>query len=115
MPDALVNVCGTFCVIARDAVKPVGGTPAALTSVLDVGDFSNRGGTLDKDILDIVLGVSQVVSRNLVIQANYSFSNESGYLNNGYKLIDTTDDHIYFSKEASSGGRGFGGGGCGCN
>lgn len=26
-----------------------------------------------------------------------------------------TDDHIYFSKEATSGGRGFAGGGCGCN
>jgi len=25
------------------------------------------------------------------------------------------DDHMYFSKEATSGGRGFGGGGCGCN
>jgi Domain of unknown function (DUF4266) len=25
------------------------------------------------------------------------------------------DDHVYFSKEASSGGRSFGGGGCGCN
>jgi hypothetical protein len=25
------------------------------------------------------------------------------------------DDHIYFSREAASGGRGFGGGGCGCN
>ena len=25
------------------------------------------------------------------------------------------DEHIYFSKEASSGGRGYGGGGCGCN
>ena len=25
------------------------------------------------------------------------------------------DDHIYFSKEATSGGRGYGGGGCGCN
>lgn len=25
------------------------------------------------------------------------------------------EDHIYFSKEASSGGQGFGGGGCGCN
>jgi hypothetical protein len=24
-------------------------------------------------------------------------------------------EHIYFSKEAASGGRGFGGGGCGCN
>jgi hypothetical protein len=25
------------------------------------------------------------------------------------------DDHTYFSKEAATGGRGFGGGGCGCN
>ncbi|MBR7890105.1 DUF4266 domain-containing protein [Marinomonas sp. A79] len=25
------------------------------------------------------------------------------------------NDHVYFSKEASSGGQGFGGGGCGCN
>jgi hypothetical protein len=25
------------------------------------------------------------------------------------------DEHVYFSKEASSGGQGFGGGGCGCN
>jgi hypothetical protein len=30
-------------------------------------------------------------------------------------LEAATDDHIYFSKEASSGGRSFGGGGCGCN
>jgi hypothetical protein len=30
-------------------------------------------------------------------------------------LDQAIDDHIYFSKEASSGGRGFGGGGCGCN
>lgn len=30
--------------------------------------------------------------------------------------VDTgLDEHIYFSKEAASGGRGFGGGGCGCN
>ena len=26
-----------------------------------------------------------------------------------------SDDHIYFSKEASTGGNGVGGGGCGCN
>lgn len=25
------------------------------------------------------------------------------------------DQHIYFSREASSGGQGFAGGGCGCN
>ena len=30
-------------------------------------------------------------------------------------LTNAIDDHIYFSKEGSSGGRGFAGGGCGCN
>ncbi len=33
----------------------------------------------------------------------------------GNALDDAIDDHIYFSKEGSSGGRSFGGGGCGCN
>ena len=31
------------------------------------------------------------------------------------KLDQALDDHIYFSKEGSSGGRAFAGGGCGCN
>ena len=30
-------------------------------------------------------------------------------------LDSAIDDHMYFSKEASSGGRSFAGGGCGCN
>jgi len=33
----------------------------------------------------------------------------------GRGLDDAIDDHMYFSKEASSGGRSFAGGGCGCN
>lgn len=31
------------------------------------------------------------------------------------KMEAYVDDHVYFSKEASTGGRGVGGGGCGCN
>ncbi len=34
---------------------------------------------------------------------------------NPYPLKTSADEHIYFSKEASSGGSGFAGGGCGCN
>ena len=34
---------------------------------------------------------------------------------NASPIDSSLDDHIYFSKEASSGGKGFGGGGCGCN
>ena len=33
----------------------------------------------------------------------------------GLPLQADLDDHVYFSKEAATGGRGFGGGGCGCN
>jgi cell division protein FtsL len=32
-----------------------------------------------------------------------------------HPLIDGVDDHIYFSKEASTGGKNSSGGGCGCN
>ena len=30
-------------------------------------------------------------------------------------MFSFSDDHIYFSKEASTGGNSVGGGGCGCN
>lgn len=30
-------------------------------------------------------------------------------------MMTYADDHIYFSKEAATGGKGVGGGGCGCN
>ncbi len=30
-------------------------------------------------------------------------------------LSDMLDDHVYYTREAASGGRGVGGGGCGCN
>ncbi|MCL1081112.1 MAG: DUF4266 domain-containing protein [Shewanella psychromarinicola] len=34
---------------------------------------------------------------------------------NSEKLDLALDDHIYFSKEGTSGGRSLAGGGCGCN
>ena len=34
---------------------------------------------------------------------------------NSSPMDQATDDHIYFSKESSSGGKSFAGGGCGCN
>jgi hypothetical protein len=30
-------------------------------------------------------------------------------------IANSLDEHIYFSKEATTGGQGVGGGGCGCN
>jgi hypothetical protein len=76
---------------AADTLSPVGGTPTPLTAMLDVGDLSNRIGDQDKDVVDVVLGVTQVISRNLVVQANYSFSDSSGYLSDPYKIVSLVD------------------------
>lgn len=77
--------------ISHDQLDPVGGAPAPFTSMLDVGDISNRTGKADKDIIDVVLGVSQVMSRNLLVQANYSYSYADGYLTDPYKILSVVD------------------------
>jgi len=77
--------------VARDEWDPVGGIPEPLSPMLDVGDLSNRSGPDDKDIVDIVLGVTQVVSRNLLLQLNYSYSDSSGYLNDPFKIVSVVD------------------------
>ncbi len=77
--------------LSIDSLDPVGGAPAPLTPMLDVGDTSNRIGNQDKDVLDVVLGVTQVVNRNLVVQANYSYSKSDGYLTDPYKVLSIVD------------------------
>ncbi len=59
--------------------------------MLDVGDLSNRLGDDSKDVLDLVLGVTQVINRNLLVQLNYSFSSADGYLNDPYKIVSLVD------------------------
>jgi hypothetical protein len=76
---------------ANDEFDPVGGAPTPLTPMLDVGDVSNRNGDQSKNIVDLVLGVSQVINRNLLVQLNYSFSNADGYLNDPYKILSVVD------------------------
>lgn len=77
--------------LSMDSFDPVGGAPTPLTAMLDVGNTSNRLGEQDKDVLDIVLGVTQVISRNLVVQANYSYSMADGYLTDPYKVLSLVD------------------------
>ncbi|MDH3533091.1 MAG: DUF3570 domain-containing protein [Gammaproteobacteria bacterium] len=77
--------------LARDRLDPVGETPIGLTPMLNVGDLSNRTGAEDKTILDVVFGVTQIISRDLLVQMNYSYSDSSGYLSDPYKLLSVVD------------------------
>ncbi len=67
-----------------------------LIAILAAGAFSGCAG----------VGV-QVWERDVLAKREMQLDNGA--------LDKALDDHIYFSKEASSGGSGFGGGGCGCN
>ncbi len=76
---------------AADELDPVGGAPTPLTPMLDVDDLSNRMGNQNKDVMDVVLGVSQIINQNLIMQFNYSFSSSDGYLNDPYKIVSLVD------------------------
>lgn len=76
---------------ASDDISPEGGAPTPLSPMLDVGDLSNRLGDQSKDVFDVVLGVTQVVSRDLLFQVNYSLSDSSGYLNDPYRILSLVD------------------------
>ncbi|NOR35642.1 MAG: DUF3570 domain-containing protein [Woeseiaceae bacterium] len=88
---------------ASDQLDPVGGIPDPLTQMRNVRDDdddgnSGRSSTDTKEILDLVLGVTQVMSRNFLMQFNYSYSDSSGYLSDPYKIltaIDANGDAIF--------------------
>jgi hypothetical protein len=86
---------------AFDSIDAVGGRPVALSAmVFNQGQDSFRtsfnqtrqsGGEDTKDTLDLILGVTQVMSRNWITQFNLSFSEVDGYLTDPYKIISVVD------------------------
>lgn len=91
--------------IAFDNVDPEGGIPLALSSmVVDEGQFTNRDDYWDAfystraknndsiETIEILAGWTQVVSRRMIMQFNYSYANVSGYLSDPFKIISSVDD-----------------------
>lgn len=78
--------------VARDELDPVGGVPIPLAAMGDIDDLSGRGNATEaKDVVDLLLGVTQVINENFLIQLNYSVSDSSGYLNDPYKILSVVD------------------------
>ncbi len=77
--------------IASDQIEPIGGVPNGLTQMINIGDLGGRLQDESKDTFDAVLGVTQVFSRNFLMQVNYSYSNSTGYLTDPYKIVSVVD------------------------
>lgn len=69
-----------------DSVAPKGGIPDAL-GVVPAGATSPIAHSRTKNIKDALIGITQVVNRYWLAQANFSFGDSSGYLTNPYKQV----------------------------
>lgn len=84
-----------------DSVKPIGGMPTGLTYVPVApagggGESEGEGGiggitSINKRVYDVLVGITQVMSRKDLVQLNVNFSKENGYLTDPYKLLSVVD------------------------
>lgn len=76
----------------HDVSKPVGGVPLAGAFIPAFPGRKPVAGTSDsKEVLDLQLGVTQVVTARSLVRTNLVAGYESGYLNDPYKLVSVVD------------------------
>ncbi len=75
----------------NDTISPVGGVPRALSPMRQPGDTNRVGADDTKTVTDMILGITQVVSRNTLMQFNYSLGMQDGYLTDPYKIVTVVD------------------------
>jgi hypothetical protein len=79
-----------------DTVSPIGGAPIGLTpmaTAITGGEGEGEGGGpgQSKSVGELLLGVTQVISRGTLTQLNYTYGRESGYLTDPYKIVSVVD------------------------
>jgi hypothetical protein len=71
----------------NDFLQPIGGTPVALSQY----NLFEKTGNKSKHGEGLLLGVTQVMTRRWLTQANVSLDRFSGYLNDPYKIVSVLD------------------------
>lgn len=75
-----------------DTVNPVGGMPVGLSDAPTTATPKTSSGASDtKSVADLLIGVTQVMSRNTLMQFNFTYGNDSGYLTDPYKILTVLD------------------------
>ena len=84
----------------QDEIKPVGGTPVGLSPMAgevededgdDDGQDRGRDADDSKDVADLLVGVTQVLSRRSLLEVAYSYGQSDGYLTDPYKILSVLD------------------------
>jgi hypothetical protein len=76
-----------------DEISPVGNAPAPMSLMPDpaAGETENEddegGAAKTKGVVDVIVGLTQVLDPNSLVQLNYSLSTSSGYHTDPYKVL----------------------------
>ena len=80
--------------LEMDLIEPVGGAPLALSAHDINTDTLRDGDSKDRNVIDLLFGVTQIIDRSSLFQVNLSYSMADGYLNDPYKLVSIVDTTI---------------------
>ena len=73
---------------SNDTIDPVGKIPSELLPmVVEGGDKNREGADDEKTISDFLVGVTQVISRQTIMQLNFSLGSTDGYQNDPFKIV----------------------------
>ncbi|MCH1931277.1 DUF3570 domain-containing protein [Shewanella sp. A25] len=87
-----------------DVVDPEGGRPVALSSMAirdhynsddsfqAAFDATRQRGSDNKQTVDLMLGVTQILNQRWLLQGNYGISSVSGYLTDPFKVLSVVDE-----------------------
>ena len=76
-----------------DQIKPVGNVPVPLASMGTAGNVPRASNSETKQTIDLLFGLSQVITRGWLLQANVSLGQSNGYMNDPYKFVTIYEDN----------------------
>ena len=103
--NTTLSLGGAF---ASDTLNPKGGIPITKASMAAATTPQPRDGASEnKEVLDLVFGITQIINARTLMQFNLGISQSNGYLNDPYKIVSVVDingrpvDYIYESRPDS--------------
>ncbi len=76
---------------AQDQIEPVGGAPIPFAPMQEAGDQSSKTGNESKEVIDALVGITQVLSRRTLLSVSYSYGTSDGYLTDPYRVLTVVD------------------------
>jgi len=80
--------------LSLDTIDPLGGTPIPLSAMAAPGSPQPKEADESRNTADLMLGITQVLSRKTITQLNLGISQSDGYHSDPFKIISLIDDNL---------------------